>query len=106
MPGLGRLGDKSYAPVDMHGCKPCPHSVTGPAVSGSADVLVNGKPALRLGDDGIHLLCCGSNTWKAVAGSATVLINGKPAHRLGDATMHCGGPGHLIDGSSDVLVGG
>lgn len=105
MPGLGRLGDKSHAPVDMHGCKPCPHSVTGPAVSGSADVLVNNKPALRLGDSGVHSTCCGPNTWKSVAGSATVLINGKPAHRLGDATQHCGGPGKLIEGSSDVLVG-
>ncbi len=105
MPGLGRLGDKSHAPADSHGCKSCSHPVTGPAVSGSADVLVNGKPALRLGDNGVHASCCGANTWQTVAGSATVLINGKPAHRLGDATQHCGGPGNLIEGSADVLVG-
>lgn len=105
MPGAGRLGDKSHAPADAHGCKSCTHPVTGPAVSGSPDVVVNGKPALRVADKGIHATCCGANTWEAVAGSATVIINGKPAHRLGDATQHCGGAGNLIEGSPDVLIG-
>ena len=105
MPGAGRLGDKSHAPADAHGCKSCKHPVTGPAVSGSPDVVVNGKPALRVTDKGIHATCCGANTWEAVAGSATVIINGKPAHRLGDATQHCGGAGNLIEGSPDVLIG-
>ena len=106
MPPQGRLGDKSMAPIDAHGCPACPHTVQGPAVSGSPDVLVNNKPALRLGDMGIHSVCCGPNLWQAVRGSATVMINHKPAHRLGDATQHCGGPGTLIEGSPDVKIGG
>lgn len=106
MPGQGRLGDSSHAPVDAHGCPGCPHNVKGPAVTGSADVLVNGRPALRMGDQGIHAACCGPNMWVAVMGSGTVLINGRPAHRKGDLDLHCGGPGKLEEGSDDVIVGG
>jgi len=61
---------------------------------------------LRVSDTGIHSLCCGPNTWVAVAGSLTVLINNLPAHRLGDQDRHCGGPGFMIQGSQDLLVGG
>lgn len=106
MPPQGRLGDKSQAPIDVHGCVACPHPVIGPAVQGSPDVLVNNRPALRVGDKGIHAPCCGPNMWEAVIGSATVLINNKPAHRLGDMDKHCGGPGVLIEGSPNVIVGG
>jgi len=106
MPPQGRLGDKSMAPVDVHGCPACPHPVVGPAVCGSPDVMVNGMPALRVGDKGVHTACCGENSWEALLGSFTVMINGKGAHRLGDMDKHCGGVGNLIEGSPDVMVGG
>jgi len=106
MPPQGRLGDKSQCPADAHGCLACPHPVVGPAIQGSPDVLVNFRPALRVGDMGIHAPCCGPNTWTAVKGSATVLINNMPAHRMGDHDQHCGGVGALIEGSADVIVGG
>ncbi len=106
MPPQGRLGDKSHAPIDAHGCVACPHTVIGPAVQGAPNVLVNNRPALRVGDKGIHAPCCGPNTWEAVTGSSTVLINNKPAHRSGDLDRHCGGPGVLIEGSPNVIVGG
>jgi uncharacterized Zn-binding protein involved in type VI secretion len=106
MPPQGRLGDKSQAPVDAHGCLSCPHSVIGPAVQGSPNVQVNFRPALRMGDMGIHAPCCGPNTWTAIMGSSTVFINNRPAHRMGDTDAHCGGVGVLIEGSSDVIVGG
>ncbi len=106
MPPMGRLGDKSQAPVDLHGCPACPHTGVGPAIVGSSDVMVNGMPALRVGDMGIHAVCCGPNTWTAITGSATVMINNLPAHRMGDQDMHCGGPGTLVEGSPDVIVGG
>ena len=105
MKGLGRVGDQSFAPIDVHGCNVCPHSVKGPAISWSPDVIVNYKPALRVGDRGIHSLCCGTNTWVAQKGSNSVIINGKPAHRLGDSVKHCGGMGNLVEGSPDVLSG-
>lgn len=72
---------------------------------GSNNVFVNGRPALRMTDRGVHTPCCGPNTWMAQGGSATVFINGKPAHRMGDMTLHCGGLGRLAEGSSDVIVG-
>lgn len=103
----GRLGDKSLAPIDIHGKSCCPHiAVSGPAIEGSPDVFVNGLSALRVGDKGVHFVCCGTNDWKAMEGSDAVFINGKPACRLGDKTKHCGGDGTLIGGSQDVLVGG
>lgn len=105
MPPQGRLGDKASARADAHGCLNCPHPVEGPAVTGSPTVLVNGKPALRVTDSGIHKPCCGPGIWKASLGSATVYIDNLPAHRQGDMTTHCGGVGELIEGSPDVEVG-
>ncbi len=105
MPGGCRLGDIARCPMDSHGCKVCTHNVQGPAVQGSNDVTINGKPALRLGDRGIHMLCCGTNTWSAAEGSSTVFINGKPAVRIGDRTAHCGGSGNMKAGSSNVIIG-
>ena len=106
MPGQGRLGDKAQCPSDSHGCPGCAHSTTGPAIGGSPDVNVNGTPALRVDDPGVHSACCGSNMWKAKSGSGTVFINGKAAHRENDQTQHCGGSGQLVKGSDNVIVGG
>ena len=105
MPAQGRLGDKSQVPADAHGCPACAHPAIGPAIIGAPTVLVNNRPALRVGDVGVHAACCGPNTWVAVKGSPTVLIEGRQAHRLGDDDQHCGGMGRLIEGSPDVIVG-
>ncbi|MBL6974949.1 MAG: PAAR domain-containing protein [Deltaproteobacteria bacterium] len=106
MPAAARVGDKSQCPSDGHGCPGCAHNVIGPAVAGSPDVQINGMPAVRVGDPGIHAACCGPNTWTATAGSATVFINGKAAHRQNDVDAHCGGVGKMIEGSPDVTIGG
>jgi uncharacterized Zn-binding protein involved in type VI secretion len=106
MSKMGRVGDLAQVQEDKHGCPSCPHPGVGPSISGSPDVNVNGLPALRVGDKGIHAICCGPNMWEAKDGSGTVFINGKKAHRSGDATKHCGGDGKLKEGSDDVLVGG
>jgi uncharacterized Zn-binding protein involved in type VI secretion len=105
MPEQGRVGDNAKVPADGHGCPACPHVCIGPGVAGSPDVLVNGKPALRVGDPGVHAACCGPNKWNAKAGAPGVFINGKKAHRVGDAVKHCGGSGKLIVGSPNVIVG-
>ncbi len=106
MPAQARLGDKSQVPNDSHNCPGCPHSCVGPATMGSPNVKVNGKPAIRVGDPGVHSSCCGGNKWTAMAGSGTVFINNKPAHRLGDQVTHCGGVGKMIEGSPNVMTGG
>lgn len=102
----GRLGDKAYIALDSHGCPVCSHPASGPAISGSPDVRVNRRPALRVDDRGVHAACCGTNRWTATEGSGTVFINGRAAHRIGDATKHCGGNGKLTEGSDNVDVGG
>ena len=75
-------------------------------MSGSPDVFVNVLPAARVGDPGMHMACCNSNTFSCKSGSGTVFINGKKAHRKGDDTKHCGGMGSMTTGSSDVITGG
>lgn len=106
MPPQARLGDKAFVPADGHGCPGCPHPCIGPAIQGSANVLTNSRPSIRVGDPGVHAACCGPNTWNAKVGSGSVLINNKPAHRLGDTTKHCGGMGSTIEGSPNVITGG
>lgn len=105
MPAAGRVNDKSLAEQDTHGGPCCAHRVSGPAKEGSPNTFINGYPALRVADGGIHSACCGSNTWKAASGSQSVLINGIAAHRQGDRTKHCGGAGNLIEGSPNVFIG-
>ena len=105
MPAPSRLGDDSHCERCKHDCGECPHEVTGPAIEGSPDTVINGRPALRVGDHGEHAECCGDNTWEVVAGAPTVLVNGKPLARIGDDVAHCGGDGKLVEGSADVDVG-
>ncbi len=100
-----RLGDQSLVPADTHHRPCCAHVCIGPAETGSPDVEVNNRAALRVSDSGIHSHCCGPNTWIATQGSETVFINNLKAHRLGDRDEHCGGPGYMVEGSEDVLVG-
>ncbi len=106
LPPQARVGDIANCPADGHGCPGCTHGVSGPCVAGSPDVIVNGKPAARVTDPGVHAACCGPNTWNAKAGSGTVIINGLKAHRKGDATKHCGGMGSMKQGSPNVITGG
>jgi uncharacterized Zn-binding protein involved in type VI secretion len=101
----GRFGDESRVPADKHGCPECAHVATGPAVTGSPNVMINNQLALRVGDRGVHSKCCGANSWVAYEGAPCVLINDRHQHRLGDDDKHCGGMGKLIQGSPDVLVG-
>ena len=75
MPGASRLKDKAQVPSDSHACPKCPHNAVGPATAGSPNVDINGLPALRVGDPGVHSSCCGANTWQAQTGSSTVFVN-------------------------------
>ncbi len=76
-----------------------------PATSGSGDVGINGKPALREGDAfAPHAKPKHPPHGRALsAGSSSVFINGKPAGRVGDA-IDCGGA--VESGSDDVFIGG
>ncbi len=105
MPEAARLNDTVKCNGDSHGCPACPHVTRGPVMTGSTDVFVNGRPAARTGDTGMHVACCGPNTFEVTGGSGTVFINGKGAARKGDSTGHCGGQGKVEGGSGDVIIG-
>lgn len=94
--GYAHVGSIAACQADSHGCPACPHPVRGPVELGSPQVLINGKPAARLGDSGTHSACCGPNRFTIAEGDPTVLINGKPAARSGGKTIHCGGVGNLV----------
>ena len=79
---------------DQSGQAPCP---AGSAItSGSSNVTVGGKQAVRAGDT----TGCGSTVTE---GSSNVLINGKPAAVQGSSTG-CGGS--IVTGSSGVFING
>ncbi|MGD9680744.1 MAG: PAAR domain-containing protein [Candidatus Obscuribacterales bacterium] len=89
---------------DSHGCMSCPHVVEGLITTGSPKVLINNRPAARVGDIGTHLTCCGPGTFTIEGGDYNVLIDGRRAARFGDATRHCGGVG-MIKGAFDFMEG-
>ncbi|WP_150526776.1 PAAR domain-containing protein [Roseibium sediminis] len=95
MPKAARLGDIGAG----HGCFP-----PTPAIAGSSDTFINGRPAVRLGDAFVPHGCpnCPPHPRSLSAGSATVFINGKKAGRVGDA-IGCGGS--VSTGSGDTLIG-
>lgn len=64
------------------------------AVTGSSNVLVDGRPILRVDDIGL-------NGWKAVEGARHVLVNYRRVHRLGDKHTNSG----LGTSSNFLLVG-
>jgi uncharacterized Zn-binding protein involved in type VI secretion len=104
MSGVCRLGDRAKAPIDNHGCVGCPHpNVTGPAISGSSNVNINGRPALRILDIGMHMACCGTNMWSITQASGQVFVNNSRIVRRGDSTQHCGGKGQMIEASGNVI---
>jgi uncharacterized Zn-binding protein involved in type VI secretion len=97
MPGAGRA---HIDPSTGHdGFSPRPG-----AISGSADVIINGNLALRVGDtwpqhtDGSH----NNPPSEQSEGSATVFVNGQPLARIGDS-ISCGDA--LGSGSPDVICG-
>ena len=95
MPKATRKGDIGSS----HGCFP-----PSPAIEGSGDVFINGKPAVRVGDAYAAHGCgvCAPHGRNASQGSATVNINGKPSVRVDDA-INCGGS--AATGSGNVFIG-
>jgi uncharacterized Zn-binding protein involved in type VI secretion len=101
MSSICRLGDISETTTpDAHGCPGCPHPCKGPAITASANVFVQGKPALRVGDTGVHSACCGPNTWVVIEASSQVFVNGQQLVRIGDRTQHCGAMGKMTTGAT------
>lgn len=87
---------KAFCPADAHGGPAGAMPVIGPIQTGSPLVLLDGRPAARVGDVGVHASCDGPNTFRITEGDPQVLIDGRPAARIGSRTEHCGGWGTII----------
>lgn len=99
------VGSLAACPADGHGGPSCPHKVVGPVIEGSPLVLINGYPAARVGDNGVHHSCAGSNTFTIATGDNEVLIGGKAAALFGlSQTKHCGGMGKLLPADQQLFV--
>ena len=97
MPSAARVGD-----MTSHGTPLGP----GP---GSADVLIEGKPAWLAGQD-FHACPMLTGTVPHVGGtaspgSATVMINNMPAARQGDMITESGPPNTISQGCPTVMIG-
>lgn len=90
-----RMGDMHTCPA-FAGIKP--HK-GGPILEGSPDVLIEGKPAARVGD---KAQCEVGGPDTIVDGAPMVLINGKPAATLDSKTAH---GGVVVAGAGQVLIG-
>lgn len=101
----GHTGSYAQCLADAHSCPACPHPVIGTVLTGSALILAGDLPAARLGDAGIHISCCGGNSFTIATGDNQVLIEGKPAAMVGlSQTTHCGGSGILIGGNASAYL--
>jgi uncharacterized Zn-binding protein involved in type VI secretion len=95
MPAAARQGDQGV-----------PHCSPYVIATGSTDVLINGRPAARVGDvSTAHLVParrCFGHVASITVGSTSVLINGKPAAFVGSYLAGCT---FVATGSADVVVG-
>jgi uncharacterized Zn-binding protein involved in type VI secretion len=96
MPAAARLGDAGV-----------PHCSGYVIASGAATVLINGRPAARVGDFSTpHLIPAGrrcvTHTAPIITGAVSVLIEGKPAARVGDRLAGCTA---VAQGSFNVIIG-
>jgi uncharacterized Zn-binding protein involved in type VI secretion len=96
MPAAARRGDAGV-----------PHCSGYTIATASADVIINGRGAARVGDVSTsHLRPGGKKCPGHVApiskGSSSVFINGRPAARVGDSLAGCT---RVATGSGDVIIG-
>ena len=96
MPAAARLGDLGV-----------PHCSAYVIATGSTDVVINGRPAARVGDVSTpHLIPggrrCGTHIAPIVTGSSSVIINARPAAFVGSKLAGCTA---VATGSSDVIIG-
>lgn len=96
MPAVSRIGD-----LDV------PHCSGMVRATGSSDVFVNTRPAVRQGDiNTVHKipvgLECENHTGAVITGSRSVFINGRGAGRVGDGLVNCT---EIAQGSENVFSG-
>ena len=99
------VGSMAFCPADVHIGPYGPMQVIGPILQGSPNVFINGLPASRVGDIGMHTICIGPNSFTVSSGDNEVLIDGKPAAMFESSqTQHCGGTGHILGAHQNFFV--
>lgn len=102
MGAVTRQFDMVHSDLDLHvnpAWWPIVFQVDGWFTGGSPNVYVNSRQAIRVGDGGVHIACCGPQTFVAATGSPNVFCNSVPLVRELDATLHCGlSPGSVNAG--------
>lgn len=94
MPAAARKGDRCTGHADYP-----PRA----SLSGSGDVFINGRGALRAGDSwAVHCNDDHCHSGSQSAGSGSVFVNGRALARVGDS-VGCGSA--VSSGSSDVFAG-
>ena len=96
MPAISRIGD-----LDV------PHCSGMVRATGSSDVFVNTRPAVRQGDiNTVHVFpegdLCPPHVGAVKTGSKKVFINGRGAGRVGDGLVACTS---IAQGSENVFSG-
>lgn len=87
MPGITRVGDPAFCPADNHFWMV--FAVVGQYTSGSPNTFVNNRALVRVGDPGVHVACCGPNTFTAKSGAPKTFCNDKAVNRGQDESLHC-----------------
>lgn len=105
VPPQDRLGDITVG-ICNHGLPCCAHGCIGIRITGSPNVMVNGRAASRAPMDLAVHTCphCGINM--CICGSGNVFINSLMAHRLGDCETEFCGSGISVTGSPNVITNG
>lgn len=94
---VARLNDRTMGSCTEHG-----GGIGGRIVSGSPDIVVNGRPVARVGDTVIA--DCG-HVAKIVTGSKTVIPNGSPGTaRINDRVGRSPYRGKIITSSPDTYA--
>ena len=97
---VARIGDGIFG--IHYGGLGHPHPTWGTILTGSGNVLSNGRGDARIGDLGVHI----DGAVVLLVGSGNVLSNGLGTSRLGDFLSVVPGPGSIVTASGNVLSNG
>jgi hypothetical protein len=103
--GAGRSGDSVVSLNLTTRCSNCDNFRKPMLMGGSANVQINNRPALRVGDVDGKDRSCTACKWRGVGGAPGVLINWRGALRESDRVESSSCVGQLTGCSSSVLIG-
>ena len=105
MKAQSRIGDMSHGSGCDVGDDCCPHSWTGPIISGAKTFFTDNKNTSRIGDIG-RCNCPHGGVYIIICGASHTVTEGSPNSRLGDKVLClvCGDVGRIIEGAPTTFV--